>query len=343
MLNNASKGVVTALFLALSSSAHAQNFYADKQITLLVGSGVGGGYDLYARLVARHWPKHIPGTPSFVVQNLPAAGSLVAMNNIANSSPKDGTHIGAVQNHIGVEPIMGITGAPENARYDARKLNWIGSAAKEVAVVIAWHDSGFKTFKDLQERTMLVGSPGVATSSSVYANLLNELAGTKFKVITGYNTPAAIDLALERNEIQGRTGWYVSSMLSGKKQWLDEGKINVLLQLAVDKHEAFPNVPLVTDYVTDPLKRAQLQFAFSWQQMGRPFVAPAEVPQDRVKLLRDSFMKTMADPAARAEGAKLGLEISPMSGEEVQALIASIYATPASTVDPIRAIIVPKR
>ena len=332
----------TALLLGMSPSAFAQDFYAGKQVTIIVGSGVGGGYDLYTRLVARHWGRHIPGSPTFVVQNMPGAGSLVAMNAVANSVAKDGTFVGAVQNHIGVEPIMGITGDPKNARYDSRKLNWIGSAAKEVAVVIAWRNSGFKTFEDLQQRTMLVGSPGVATSSSVYANLLNELADTKFKVITGYTTPAAIDLALERNEIQGRTGWYVSSMLAAKKQWLDEGKIDVLLQLAIEKHEAFPNVPLVTDYVKDPEKRAQLEFAFSWQLMGRPFVAPAEVPADRVKVLRESFSKTMMDPAAKAEGEKLGLEFSPMSGEEVQALIARIYDTPPATVNRIRSIIVRK-
>lgn len=342
MLSRAGVGLAAAMTILVSPAAVAQNFFADKQMTIVVGSGVGGGYDIYARMVGRHWPKHIPGAPTFVVQNLPAAGSLVAMNTIANSAPKDGTHIGAVQNHIGVEPIMGITGAPENARFDSRKLNWIGSAAKEVAVVVAWHNSGFKTFRDLQERSMLVGSPGVATSSSVYANLLNELAGTKFKVITGYNTPAAIDLALERNEIQGRTGWYVSSMLSGKKHWLDEGKIDVLLQLAVEKHEALPKVPLVTEFVSDPVKRAQLEFAFSWQLMGRPFVVPAEVPAERVKLLRESFMRMLADPDVKTEATKLGLEISPMTGEEVQALIARIYDTPPETVQRIRSIVVPK-
>ncbi|MDP2355380.1 MAG: tripartite tricarboxylate transporter substrate-binding protein [Beijerinckiaceae bacterium] len=342
MANRSCAWLSAAIGLLMTPCAFAQSYFAEKQMTIVVGSGVGGGYDIYARLVGRHWPKFIPGSPTFVIQNLPAAGSLVAMNMIANSAPKDGTHIGAVQNHIGVEPIMGITGSPENARYDSRKLNWIGSAAKEVAVVIAWHNSGFKTFKDLQDRPMLVGSPGVATSSSVYANLLNELAGTKFKVITGYNTPAAIDLALERNEVQGRTGWYVSSMLSAKKQWLDEGKIDVLLQLAVEKHAAFPKVPLVTEFISDPVKRAQLDFAFSWQLMGRPFVVPAEVPQDRVKLLRESFMTMMADSGVQAEATKLGLEVSPMSGEDVQALIARIYDTPAETVQRIRAIIVPK-
>ena len=342
MLGMTRHWLIAALLVSLPSVSQAQNFYADKQITIIVGSGVGGGYDIYARHLARHWPKHIPGSPSFVVQNLPAAGSLVAMNTIANSVPRDGTHIGAVQNHIGVEPIMGITGSPENARYDARKLNWIGSAAKEVAVVVAWHTSGFESFSDLQKSSMLVGSPGIATSSSVYANLLNELAGTKFKVITGYNTPSAIDLALERGEVQGRTGWYVSSMLSGKKQWVDEGKIRVLLQLALEKHPDLPNIPLVMEFVDDPEKRAQLEFAFSWQLMGRPFVLPQDVPGDRVRLLRDSFMKTMADPEAVAEGKKLGLEASPMTGEEVQTLISKIYDAPKATVDRIRAIMVPK-
>lgn len=342
MLGITKPRLIAALLLSASPAALAQDFYGDKQITIIVGSGVGGGYDLYARLVARHWPKHIPGSPTIVVQNLPAAGSLVAMNTIANSSPRDGTHVGAVQNHIGIEPIMGITGAAENAKYDSRKMNWIGSAAKEVAVVAAWHTSGFNNFADLQQRSMLVGSPGVATSSSVYANLLNELAGTKFKVITGYNTPAAIDLALERNEVQGRTGWYVSSMMSAKKHWVDEGKVRVLLQLAVEKHPAFPNVPLVTEYVSDPEKRAQLEFAFSWQMMGRPFVLPPDVPQERVRLLRSSFMKTMMDADARAEGEKMGLQISPMSGEEVQNLIAKLYDTPKATVQTIRSIMVPK-
>ena len=334
--------LIAAFLLGVAPAALAQDFYADRQMTILVGSGVGGGYDLYARLIARYWPRHIPGSPTFVVQNLPAAGSLVAMNTIANSSPRDGTHIGAVQNHIGIEPIMGITGPAENAKYDSRKMNWVGSAAKEVAVVAAWHTSGFSSFADLQQRSMLVGSPGVATSSSVYANLLNELAGTKFKVITGYNTPAAIDLALERNEVQGRTGWYVSSMMSAKKQWVDEGKIRVLLQLAVEKHPAFPNVPLVTEYVSDPEKRAQLEFAFSWQLMGRPFVLPPDVPPERVRLLRASFMKTMMDSDMKAEGEKMGLEISPMSGEDVQELIAKLYDTPKASVQTIRSIMVPK-
>ena len=335
-------GLSAALSLAASPAALGQDFYAGKSITMLVGSATGGGYDVYSRLIARHWSNYIPGNPSIIIRNMPAAGSLVAMNSLANASPKDGTTIAAVQNHIGIEPIMGLTGRPDNAKYDGRTVNWIGSAAKEVPVVVAWHTSGFNEFADLQKREMLVGSPGVATSSSVYANVLNQLAGTKFKVITGYVDVSALNLAMENKEIQGRTGWYVSSLLSTKRQWVEQGLVKVLVQMTDEKHSAFPNVPLATEFVVNPDKRAQLAFSTSWLQMGRPFVAPAGVPADRVKMLRESFLKTLADPALQQEAAKLGLEIDPMPGEAVQGLITKIYATPGETIGAVRNLIVAK-
>jgi tripartite-type tricarboxylate transporter receptor subunit TctC len=335
-------GLSAVLSLAASQPALAQDFYAGKTITMLVGSAPGGGYDVYSRLIARYWPNYIPGNPSIVVRNMPAAGSLVAMNALANASLTDGTAIAAVQNHIGIEPVMGLTGRTDNAKYDGRAVKWIGSAAKEVPVVVAWHTSGFNEFADLQKREILVGSPGVATSSSVYANVLNQLAGTKFKVITGYVNVSALNLAMENNEVQGRAGWYVSSLLSTKRQWVEQGLVKVLVQMADEKHPAFPNVPLATEFVIDPAKRAQLAFSTSWLPMGRPFVAPAAVPADRVKLLRASFLKTLADPALQKEAVKLGLEIHPMSGEDVQALITKIYGTPKETIEAVRALIVPK-
>jgi len=333
---------LSVLSLAASPAALAQDFYAGKSITMLVGSAAGGGYDVYARLIARHWPNYIPGNPSIIIRNMPAAGSLVAMNALANASPKDGTTIAAVQNHIGIEPVMALTGRADNAKYDGRTVNWIGSAAKEVPVAVTWHTSGFNQFADAQKREMLVGSPGVATSSSVYANVLNQLAGTRFKVITGYVDVTALNLAMENNEIQGRIGWYASSLLSTKRQWVEQGLVKVLVQMTDERHPAFPNVPLATEFVTEPAKRAQLAFSTSWLVMGRPFVAPAGVPADRVKLLRESFLKTLADPALQQEAAKLGLEIDPMAGEAVQALIARIYATPPETIEAVRALIVPK-
>lgn len=331
-----------AFALLAPTSLCAQEFYAGKQVTMLVGSGTGGGYDAYARLFARHIPKHIPGQPTIVVQNMPAAGSLVAMNQLANASPRDGLTFGAVQTHIGVEPIMGVTGPTENARYDARQMNWLFSAAKEYPVVVAWHTSPFKIFKDVFDREMLVGASGVATSDSVYARVMNELMGTRFKVIDGYKDNPQLILATENGEVQGRAGWFISSLMSSQGQQVRDGRYRVLVQVALDKHPSLPDVPLVTEFMKDPERLEQLKFAMSWLPMGRPFVAPPGVPADRVKTLRSAFLAASTDPALVAEADKMRLEISAMTGEEVQALIAELYKTPKPVVERVRSIMVSK-
>jgi tripartite-type tricarboxylate transporter receptor subunit TctC len=331
-----------ATIQALATPASAQDFYASKQINLLVGSGVGGGYDTYARLVARHYPKFIPGSPSIIVQNLPAAGSLVAMNTLANTAPRDGTTIGAVQNHIGIEPIMGSTGPVENARYDGRRMNWLGSPSKEIPVVVAWANSPVRTFQDTFSREMLVGTSGAATADSVYARLMNQILGTKFKIIEGYKGNPDLSMAAERGEIMGRTGWFVSGMLASHGKQIADGEIRVLVQLASEKHPALPDTPLITDFIKDPSNRAQIEFSLSWLAAGRPFVAPPDVPADRVKILRDGFMKMVSSADFIEEARKMSLDVSPMSGEEVQALMNRIYATPADVIRPVKEIMASK-
>jgi tripartite-type tricarboxylate transporter receptor subunit TctC len=332
----------------LAAAAHgngalAQDFYAGKQITLIVGSGPGGGYDLYARLLARHWGKHIPGKPSFVVQNMVGAGSLVATNMLANTAPRDGLTIGQVQNHMSVEPLMGVTGSLSNVKFDARKLNWLGSAAKEFPVVVAWHTAPVKTFKDVLEREMVVGSSGVATSDSVYPRVMNRLIGTKFRIVDGYKSNPQLILATEIGEIMGRGGWFLSSLMSTQGSQLKEGKYRILVQVALEKHPSLPDVPLVGDFLTHPEKRKQLEFALSWLPMGRPFVAPPGIPADRLKLLRDSFMAAVKDEALLAEATRANAEISPLSGTELQALIEQLYTTPKNVIEEVRAImVVPK-
>jgi tripartite-type tricarboxylate transporter receptor subunit TctC len=338
-------GLIGLMLLAgplASASARAEDFYAGKQISMLVGSGVGGGYDTYARLVARHWPKFIPGHPSIIVQNMPAAGSLVAMNTLANASPRDGTTIAAVQNHIGVEPIMGITGPVENARYDGRTMNWLGSTSKEIPVVVAWSNSPIKSFQDTFKHEMLVGSSGTATADAVYSRLMNQILGTKFRVIEGYKGNPDLTLAAETGEIMGRTGWFVSGMLATQGKQIADGKILVLVQLATEKHPALPDVPLITEFIADPVKRAQLAFSLSWLAMGRPFVAPPGVPTERIKLLRESFVKMVESPDFLAEAKTMSLDVSPMSGEQVQALVRKVYETPPEVVLPVRAIMTAK-
>jgi tripartite-type tricarboxylate transporter receptor subunit TctC len=324
-----------------SSQASAQNFYEGKQLTLIVGSGVGGGYDVYSRLVARHWAKHIPGKPTIVVQNLPAAGSLVATNNTANTYPRDGLTVTQVQSHMAVEPLMGLTGSLDNVKFDARTLNWIGSIAKEYPVVVAWHAAPIKSFKDILTREMVVGASGTATADAVYPRIMNEMIGTKFKVIDGYKDNPQMILATESGEIMGRSGWFISSLLSTQGQQLREGKLRVLAQVATEKHPMFPDVPLVTEFITDPEKRKALEFSISWLPMGRPFVAPPGVPADRLKLLRDSFMAIAADPELLAEAKKMNIEVSALSGEETQVLVGRLYDTPKDIVQTVRRIMVP--
>ena len=334
--------IMGATLAALATSATAADFYAGKQVNMLVGSGTGGGYDNYARLFQRHLAKHIPGAPNIVVQNVPAAGSLVAMNTLANSASRDGLTIGAVQTHIGVEPLMGVTGPASNAKYDARQMNWLFSASKEVPVVVAWHTAPIKTFKDLTEREMLVGSSGVATSDGVYPRVMNALLDTKFRIIDGYKDNPQLLMATEAGEIMGRGGWFVSSLMSTQANEVAQGKQKVIVQVALEKHPKFPDVPLVGDFVKDPERREQLRFALSWLPMGRPYVAPPGVPADRLKILRDGFASAAKDPELLAEAEKMNLEISALTGEEVQDLIAKLYATPPSVVEKVRDIMVAK-
>lgn len=338
-----SVSVALGIGAAAFGAAAQEPFYQGKQITMVVGSAPSGGYDLYARLLARHWPQLIPGTPNIVVQNMDGAGSLVATNFIANTAPRDGTTVGGVQNHMGFEPLLGMTGPRENVRFKAQELNWLGSAAKEVPVVAVWHESPIMTLDDAFKQEVLMGSSGIATSDSVYANVMNAMLGTKFKVIAGYKSQGELGAAMERGEVAGRAGWFTSSLTSTRGDWLRDKKVRVLAQLALEKHPDFPDVPLVLDWAKSADVKPQLEFSLAWMLMGRPFVAPPAVPADRVKLLRDSFMQAMAAPGLLEEAKKLKLEISPMSGVEIDQLLAKYYKTPPDVVEKVRKIVAPQR
>ena len=338
------RGALACAALALlAQPAAAEDFYKGKQIKLIVGSGTGGGYDANARLLARHWPVHIPGKPEVIVQNLPGAGSLKAMNYIAFGAPKDGLSVGAVQNSIGYEPMMGISGGKENAQFDVLKMNWLGSMAKEVAVTVIWHTAGIKTFQDLQQREVTTGSSGAATSNTIYARLMNATAGTKFNVIHGYVGQTEVFLAMERGEVQGSAGPFYGTLKSGRADWLREGKIVPLVQIALEKHPELPNVPLVLDFAKTAEDRQAMELAVASLLMGRPYVMPDGVPADRVNILQDSFMATVRDPALLAEAKKLNLEIDAIDGKRVHDLLDKMYKTPQPIIDKVTAIFVPDK
>jgi tripartite-type tricarboxylate transporter receptor subunit TctC len=336
----AALGVAGAL---LALPAAADDFYKGKQIKLIVGSGTGGGYDAYARLLARYWPDHIPGKPEIIVQNIAGAGSLKAMNYIANAAPKDGLNIGAVQNSIGYEPMMGVSGGKENAQFDVTKMNWIGSMAKEVAVTVMWNTAGIKTFQDLQQKEVTTGSSGAATSNTIYARLMNATAGTKFNVIHGYVGQTEVFLAMERGEVQGSAGPFYSTVKSGRGDWLKNGTIVPVVQIALEKHPEMPNIPLILDFAKTAEDRQEMELAVGSLLMGRPYVAPGGVPEDRVKILNDSFMAAAKDPKLMAEADKMQLEVDPIDGKAVLALLTKMNNTPQPIIDKVTAIFVPEK
>ncbi len=329
------------LVLPAAQALAAGDFYAGKRVRIIVGSSAGGGYDAYARMIARHWENVIPGTPKLIVQNMPGASSLKAMNHVANAAPKDGTVLGAVQNQIAFEPILKINGKG-NAQYDSLKLNWIGSANKEVSAVFVWHTTPVKTIEDAKTTQVVVGSSGASTASSYNSRLMNELMGTKFKVVYGYKGNSQLSLAVERGEIQGSTGMYFSSLSSRHADWIAAKKIRIIAQLALEKHPALADVPSIIDQVSGDARK-QVELIFSSGLMGRPYVMPAGVPADRVEAMRASFLAALKQPGLLAEAKRAKLEIQPLSGEAIQKLVAAAYKTPQPIVEKVRGLLKPKK
>jgi hypothetical protein len=331
-----------ALSGLIVSAAQAEDFYQDKQIKLAVASDPGGGYDTYARVLARHWSNHIPGKPQIIIQNMPGAGGLKAANFIAHVAPKDGLTVGALQNSIGYEPMMGISGGKENAQFDVLKWNWVGSMAKEVGVTVFWNPPPVHSLEELTKKEVTTGSTGAATSNTIYPRLMNAILGTKFKIVHGYINQPPIFLAMERGELEGAGGPFYSSLRTTHPEYLRDNKVTIIVQIALEKHPDLPNVPLLLDFAKTQEDRQEIELAVASLLMGRPYVLPEGVLADRVKILQDSFMETMKDPALLQEAQKLKLEINAIDGPAVHALLAKMYSTPQPIIDKVTAIFVPK-
>jgi len=311
-------------FAALATSAAAGDYYAGKSIDLLIGAPPGGGYDIYARALARHYGRHIPGQPTVVAQNMPGAGSLVLANWLYNVAARDGTAFGTIGRGTAFDPLLGST----KAQFDAAKFNWIGSMNDEVSVCVAWHTSGIATLEQVMQKELTVGGTGPAADTDQFPKVLNATLHTKFKIIAGYPGGNDIDLAMERGEVMGRCGWSWSSVIATHKHWFDEKKINVLVQLSLKKHGDLPNVPLIMDFAKTGEERQIFKLVFARQPMGRPFLAPPGIAADRTAALRKAFMDTMKDPGFLAEAEKMKLEINPVSGDAVQKIMQEVYQTP---------------
>jgi tripartite-type tricarboxylate transporter receptor subunit TctC len=329
MKSNVQRVVVTLLFGTLSPSvALAQNaveaFYKGKAINILVGSAPGGGYDLYARHVARHMSKHMPGNPDMVVQNMPGAGGLTATNTLYTRSPRDGSTIGHIQGPLSIRQIAGA----RNVQYDMRKFGWLGSANHTSNVCVLSPRVQVKTAKDLLSREIIIG--GTGGSTTYIPSFLNAVAGTKFKVIAGYKSTTDIVVAIERGEVEGLCGWGWDSAKGNAKSFLDRGVIRVGLDVGQTPHPELSKqgVPFVMDLVADKASADILNFAFSYLVYIRPFVAPPEVPSDRLKALQDGFAMTLKDKEFLAEAEKSDLEVRYVSPAEVMRALDNAFNAP---------------
>jgi tripartite-type tricarboxylate transporter receptor subunit TctC len=329
-----SRLVVCLVILAsfwVADSAGAQSvaqFYTGRQISLTVGSTAGGGYDTQARLVARHLGKHIPGNPTIVVQNMPAAGSLAATNHMYNIAPKDGSAIALVQRGM----LLVKNWNPSAVRFDLGKFNWIGSVNSEVALAASWHTAPHRTAQDLFEKELVVGATN-GIDPETTPRLLNALIGTKFKVVTGYPGVTEVVLAMERGEVQGIGDWSVSSIKTARPDWIPQKKINVLMQIALQKDPEFAQVPFALDFVKNDADRKVMELYLTQKTVARPVLAPPGVPADRVAALRAGFAELAHDKDFLADSAKAKLDVAPVVGAQVDKVIALITSASPETAE----------
>jgi tripartite-type tricarboxylate transporter receptor subunit TctC len=328
--------LAAAALAALLQPAAAQSvaeFYAGKSINVLIGFSAGGGYDAYARTLARHMGRYIPGNPRLLPQNMPGAGSLRAVNYLYSVAPKDGTVIGHFAPGVMFEPLLGRPSA-EAGQFEATKFTWLGSVSKEVSVCAFMASTGIKTFADMQARRTIIAASGGGAESDVFPTVLRNMFNLPLKLVTGYPGGTEMVLAMERHEADGRCGWSWTSLLSRSRALLDNKQINLTLQIALQKdhHPALQNVPLIVDLTDDPQKKAALKLIVSRQAIARPFAAPPGVPPERARALREAFDATMKDPEFLAETRKLSLDVEPVTGAEVEAVIREVYASPAAAV-----------
>jgi len=327
--------LVCALWLGPTVPASAQEdvaaFYRGKQLRMVVGTGPGGGYDLFARAVARHIVNHIPGNPTIVVQNQGAAGGLVMVNQLASLGPKDGSVIAAPVNGIPTAPLL----EPGGARFEAAKLNWIGSTNRETYVAFAWHTAPVQSLADLMSRQLIVGATAPGTTLVDFPLVTNKILGTRFRVVRGYDSTPQINVAIERGELEGNGGIGWQSVKTQTPQWIAEKKITVIAQYGLRRDPALA-APTMLELARTEADRQALIMMFARTEYGRPYFVPPDVPAARLEALRRAFDATMKDPGFIADAAHLQLELSPMTGEEVQILVAKLAGTPAEIVARVR-------
>jgi tripartite-type tricarboxylate transporter receptor subunit TctC len=328
-----------AMLTVLLSAEHARAqtpsvSFAGKDVNLLIGFGAGGGYDTLGRVLADHIGSHLPGHPTVVPQNMPGGGSFRAASFIYNQAPKDGTTIALISRDAALGPLTGQAGA----LFDATKLSWLGTPLTETNICIANSTAAVKNVQDLREKILIVGDTGPGTGTHAYPKALNAILGFKFKLVGGYPSTANVFLAMERGELDGICE-SLDSVQARRPDWISSGAISVLFQGGIKPNPAIQNVPFIVDLAQKPEDKQAIEFLYLGQGIGRPFVAPPDLPPAVLGTLRDAFDATMKDPAFVDEMNKRKYTLDPESGSELEALIKRAYATPKPIIDRIAALI----
>ncbi len=317
--------IATLTTISISNAQTPAEFYKGKTVDLYIGYSVGGGYDLYARMLARHIGKHIPGNPTVVPRNMEGAGSLRLANWLAKVAPRDGSVFGTIGRGVPFDPLLGLPGT----QFKGTDFSWIGSANNEVSICASWGTSKITKIEDVFTQQMVIGGTGPSDDTVQFPRVLNGVLGTKFKIISGYPGGNDVVLAMERGEVEGRCGWSWSTVLATHADWVKQKKIHLLVQLALEKHPDLPDVPLIVDLARTIEQKQILKLIFARQVIGRPYIAPPGIPGDRLAALRKAFIDTLADKEFLADAQKSKLEISAVPGDKVEALVKEVYQTPA--------------
>jgi tripartite-type tricarboxylate transporter receptor subunit TctC len=326
-----------ALLPSLAARAGAQpagddGFYKGKTVTIITSTGVGGTYDVVARMVARHMPRYIPGNPTMIVENMPGGGNVLATNYMYNIAPKDGTAIATIHSAMPLQQVLNSGGI----RYDADKFDWLGSTGPQNEVILVWHSAGIKTIEDATKKQIVLGGTGAGAGIVLLPMVVNNLLGTKFKIVAGYRSSEDVNLGMERGEVQARA-FSIGSIASQHPDWISEHKVDFLVQSGTRRDRNLPDVPLLTELAKDDEERQIFKLISSAPALGQPFVAPPGVPADRLAILRKAFAETLRDPAFLADAAKIRFTIEPMSADEVSQIVHDTVSAPPGIIAKAKA------
>src|SRR5215470_3613694 len=324
-----------AALVAAAAPGHAQpvaDFYSRTPVRLIISADPGGSYDQIGRLISRHLGKQIPGNPRVTPENMLGASGRVAANYLAHAAPKDGSIVGLIQQSIPMGQALGEGGV----QYDAARFNWIGSPVRLDETLVVWHTTGVRTIEDAKAKSVIIGATSPTGMNYVYPKLANELLGTKFKIVTGYQGGTHVVLALERGEVEGRGSNPWSEWKAIKPDWVRDGKIIALMQMSLFKHPDLPHVPLMIDLAPNDTVRKIFELVSITGEIGRPFTTTPDVPPDRLKALREAFRATMTDPEFLADAAKSQIEINPIFGEELARLVGRVLGSPKHAIDLLK-------